>query len=236
MIACRLPSSSTACRTALIRVVSADSLTKRSPQISSSSSCFRTTLPRRCTRYARTSKALGSSLTSRAVAPKHDASKVQLAIRESQDHRDHSDAPGTSAIPQIRSVPISARFRDNRRTWSPPSAGAGPQRDVAPEGRHRDAAVERDHVAAISPPRCRTTWPHHRPSTVSVASLIVDRVRGVPLERVVLQPQQERRSARAARRRRRCARRRRGARGRPRSARGPSGCRRRSARPQPNIG
>ena len=49
-----------------------------------------------------------------AVAPKHDASKVQLAIRESQDHRDHSDAPGTSAIPQIRSVPICARFRDNR--------------------------------------------------------------------------------------------------------------------------
>ena len=50
MIAWRLPSSPSAWRTDLMRVVSADSLTKRSPQTSSRICSLRTTSPRCSTR------------------------------------------------------------------------------------------------------------------------------------------------------------------------------------------
>ena len=63
IIRCALPSSPRAWRTALIREVSADSLTNRSPQILSSSSSFGTTRSRCSIRYERTSKTWRSSAT-----------------------------------------------------------------------------------------------------------------------------------------------------------------------------
>ena len=73
---CWAPSSPTARRAALIRVVSADSLTKRSPHTLSSSSFFVTTRSRCSTRYARTLKTCGSMATG---TPARRSSKTSVS-------------------------------------------------------------------------------------------------------------------------------------------------------------
>ena len=85
MIDCCLPSSPTAWRAALIRVVSADSLTKRSPQIASSSSSLRTTAPRWVHEVCQHVEHLGFDPDLLATSSKDDAVQVQLAVGES-DH------------------------------------------------------------------------------------------------------------------------------------------------------
>ena len=153
MIACRLPSSSTAWRTALIRVVSADSLTKRSPQISSSSSSLRTTLPRRCDEVREDVEGLRLELDLLAVAPQDDAIQVQLAVREPQNHADLVVVRLASSVPAgtepILTRPIGARS-GAVITCGPPICHDG-HRDPDPRLRHARAGLRGSRRAGSTP-------------------------------------------------------------------------------------
>ena len=85
---CVAPSSPIARRAALMRLVSADSLTKRSPHTSSSSSSLETTRSRWRSRWTSTSKTCGSTATASAVATQLAPLGIELAAVEGE--RAHS--------------------------------------------------------------------------------------------------------------------------------------------------
>ena len=111
--------------------MSADSLTKRSPQISSSSSSLRTTSPRRSTQVAQDVEGLRLEPHLDAVAAEDEPRQVELAVLEGKDQRKtSSNAVGLCCAPigplRPRTIrPAGSTSRTDARTarFAP---GAGP--------------------------------------------------------------------------------------------------------------
>ncbi len=160
--ACRCPSSPTARRAALIRLVRADSPTNRSPQTSSSSSCFDTTRSRWATRWTRTSNTRGSTWigSSPRRSSKRIASSVYSPNRTTLSSASDSGAGPPVAItstPVLRPPHIIARPRPHCLSIVGTAAGRGPVPDARAQPSMTAPRGLTTRLTTLQPAAVRTT-------------------------------------------------------------------------------